>query len=464
MRLDEEYIRTGFFWLPGQEDKKIPGVLSINDGGKVELEIVGHFTDEVEVLTGSDHIERIVGFVENDSFVTLTECIYSSKSISFGGISKSKIHVRHAFFNKTRTINEPIEFDSFSFEVDCLDEWVNITGINVERDWEKRTANITYSPPEKISFPLKNGMIFEINFTYTLPGYQVLKEAKINQKINFNINSETPRPLEEYTSIAFKITNLMSFAIDDVVSIKNICTTSPQVQRLIGDRNHKDTIKIFYESISFSNKIPNHRHYEMLFTYNTIKNDIQNIFNNWISAYDSFSSAFDLYFSTKNGGYKYLESKFLALAQGLETYHRRISDEKLMDQNTFDNLVSSLLKSCPEENKTWLEGRLTYGNEINLRTRIKKIIEPFKMLIGTSKERSRLLAKIVDTRNYLTHYSESLKDNSAKKRELWIICIKMEVIFTLHFLSLIGISDEEILKISKNCQSLKMKIQEKLEG
>ena len=33
MRIHEEYKKTGFFWIPEKEESKMPGTLTINDGG-----------------------------------------------------------------------------------------------------------------------------------------------------------------------------------------------------------------------------------------------------------------------------------------------------------------------------------------------------------------------------------------------------------------------------------------------
>lgn len=93
-----------------------------------------------------------------------------------------------------------------------------------------------------------------------------------------------------------------------------------------------------------------------------------------------------MYFSTKVGAQKYIDGIFLSLVQGLETYHRRISSEQLMNSDDFNKLVEIILKNCPEENKEWLYGRLRYGNEINLAKRIKSIIEPFKNFLGNDKK------------------------------------------------------------------------------
>src|SRR5690606_7050024 len=148
-----------------------------------------------------------------------------------------------------------------------------------------------------------------------------------------------------------------------------------------------------------------------------------------------------------SGSHKYLDGKYLALAQGLETYHRRTSSETLMDSSEFRSMMAKLLWMCPKENRRWLRGRLRYGNEINLGKRIKKIIEPYKSYIGNGKQRSKIIRGVVNTRNYLTHYSEELKDESVKGANLWVLCQKMEAIFQLHLLQQLGFTVSEIQEI-----------------
>ncbi|KII01997.1 HEPN domain-containing protein [Klebsiella pneumoniae] len=459
MRIVDEYNKSGFFWLPDNEEVKIPGILSIKDGGKIELEIIGDFNDD---FLSSNKIPRIIGHVEKDGLVTLDNCFYTRRKIAFGGISKSNIHAHKALCGAAWLPNKPVLFNTFSFEVDCLDEWVDISGINVEHDWENKTAKISYNPPEKIIINLDNGMSLEICFAYTLPGFPTHKEAKVTQRTYFKLGSKELRTLDEYTAIAYKITNLMCFAMDGIISMKNVSATSLAIFDVFSnDEKHIKHINIFYESISYSEKAPTRNPHEMLFTYWTIKDSAQEVFNNWINAYEFLNPAFNLYFSTKLGAHKYLEGKFLALAQGLETYHRRTSNETLMTADAFESLVADILKSCPKENIEWLQGRLKNGNEINLGKRLKRIIEPFKQYLGSSSERNKILRKIVDTRNYLTHYNKDLEVTYAKGKDLLLLCYKMEAIFNLHFLNVLGFTDEEIKKIVSNCYPLRQKLQVK---
>ncbi|HBL7242229.1 TPA: hypothetical protein LS257_004953 [Serratia liquefaciens] len=455
MRIEDEYKKTGYFWLPGDEEKKIPGVLSINDGGKIDLEILGLFDDSIISLNKDDfEIGRIIGAVEKDGLVTLDGCYYSKKSFSFGGISKSNITVNKVFSGAAWERDEAVTFNTFSFTIDCLDEWVGISGINVDNDYKNKTTSISYAPPEKISFALDNGMGVEICFAYTLPGFPNLKEAKITQRAYFRLKSEELCELKSFISTSFKVTSLMCFAMDNVVTMKDISATSSEIQK----DGYQTPIKIYYQSAIYTEVAPKLNRHDMLFSYGIIKNNIQNVFNNWINAYEYLSPAFGLYFSTKTGAQKYLDGKFLALAQGLETYHRRTSNEKLMESEIFDSLVSTVLEACPNEHIDWLKGRLTHGNEINLSKRLKAIIEPFKEHLGENKDRKSLLRKIVNTRNYLTHYSQNLEDESAKGEELWILCSKIEAIFILHFLNVVGFNPEEIKGVIANCNQLQQKL------
>ena len=244
-------------------------------------------------------------------------------------------------------------------------------------------------------------MELKLCFAYTLPGFPILKEAKITQRAYFEISSSSLRELSEFTALAYKITNLMCFAMDETVSIKTLSAKSSEIMREVGDNQYPEAIKIYYQSIPYTEKEPSRSLHDMLFTFATIKSNAKEIFNNWINAYEYLSPALGLYFSTKTGAQKYLDGKFLALAQGLETYHRRTSDETLMEPKEFEILVNTILEGFPEARVEWLKGRLIHGNEMNLGKRLKKIIEPFKKHLGTSKYRSKLLREIVDSCNLL---------------------------------------------------------------
>ena len=465
MRVREKLEKAGYFWLPSTPERKIPGTLIIRDGGNIELEVVGLFDESIEglnkTLYGQHELGRIVGHIEKFGLVTLDGCFYKTTNVSFGGISKSSVYVNKALLGVAYNENEEILFNTFKFSVEGIDEWVGISGIKVEHQYENKTASIIYSPPEEISVNLNNGMKLLITFSWTLPGFPNIREAKITQKTFFKLVSIHGLPLDDFISSAYKITTLVGFAVDKTVCIEQVSATSDEIVQNVGnDKTIPAPISIYYPSLPFTEIEPEIDWHRILFRFVQIKDDFERIVNNWFKAYDQIDPALNLYFSAKARVHKYVDGRFLALVQGLESYHRRTSNEKYMDDTTFETIVNNLIENCPKKYREWLSGKLHYANEISLAHRIKKIIEPFKNFFGSSKDRKNLVRKIVDTRNYLTHYDESLKSRAATGRELWLLCLRMEAIFQLHLLRMLGFTNKQIETIFNNSNELQRKIKE----
>ena len=429
MRIKEEFKRLGDFWLPSAPDRKIPGTLSISEGGIIELEVAGLFNDEIEGLLRDrlEPIERIAGDIEKEGLVTLDDCYYKTGTIRvIGGPSKSFIHVGRAFMGVEYNEGEPTVFNTLTFSVEGIDEWVGISGFEFVPQFEEHTATISYQLPTDVSLNLDNGMQLLITFEWTPPRLPIITEARISQKTNFKLVSKDARELSDFISVVHKITTFLCFSIDQTVILDSMKATSADLYQDIGEgKTRTMPINIYYPSRPYSTDEPKIWQHDMLFGFGKIQNDAEEKINKWIKAYEQIDPAFNLYFSAKRGEQQYLDEKFLTLIRGLEAYHKRKFD-----------------------------GRLN----IPLKQRIKGIIEPFKDIIGDESKRDSLIDKIVKTRNDLTHSNLDLNPQTAKSKILWYLCLKMELLFQLHFLHLIGFNREEIDSIVANSPQIRWKL------
>ena len=429
MRIKEEFKRLGDFWLPSAPDRKIPGTLSISEGGIIELEVAGLFNDEIEALLRDrlEPIERIAGDIEKEGLVTLDDCYYKTGTIRvIGGPSKSFIHVGRAFMGVEYNEGEPTVFNTLTFSVEGIDEWVGISGFEFVPQFEEHTATISYQLPTDVSLNLDNGMQLLITFEWTPPRLPIITEARISQKTNFKLVSKDARELSDFISVVHKITTFLCFSIDQTVILDSMKATSADLYQDIGEgKTRTMPINIYYPSRPYSTDEPKIWQHDMLFGFGKIQNDAEEKINKWIKAYEQIDPAFNLYFSAKRGEQQYLDEKFLTLIRGLEAYHKRKFD-----------------------------GRLN----IPLKQRIKGIIEPFKDIIGDESKRDSLIDKIVKTRNDLTHSNLDLNPQTAKSKILWYLCLKMELLFQLHFLHLIGFNREEIDSIVANSPQIRWKL------
>ena len=248
--------------------------------------------------------------------------------------------------------------------------------------------------------------------------------------------------------------------IDKTVSLDFLTGYSNEIiGELEEGKKYEIPIRIYYQSRPYSEVKPNVHRHDMLFCYRNVAGRIEGILTKWIENYEIFEAAFNLYFASKSGGHKYLDSKFLSLAQGIETLHRRKSHKKQMLEEEFSELVANILKAIPDaEQKRWIKEKLRYANELSLRKRMKLMVKPFECLFGTRKRRQSFFNKVTDTRNYLTHYDRKLADKAASRRGLWKLYKKLEALFQLHFLRLIGMNLESIKSIVNENYALRDKL------
>ena len=464
MKIKEKIKKSGDFWLPTIPDRKVPGTLSISAEVGIELEILQPLEPDIEAIfsRNMDGFNRVVGHVQEYGYVTLDGCEYKTRTRNMSqGILKvhSALWANRVFTGVAYPENAIPSFNTFMFSIEGLDEWVAMDVIKTNYEPKEQIKIVSYKPIHSISFNLANGMQLEIMLSVVHNSSLSPREEKITQKTHFKLVSKNDQELYEFISVAQKLTDLLRFATNETVSLDSMSATSGSHVRNIGGDKTRIPINIYSPSGSYPKNVPQISWDDMLFGFSDIHNDAERMINEWIKNYDLYNHAFKLYFSAQLKSELSLESKFLNLAQGLEVYHRRNSnfDVKEMNKSEFEEFIQTLVDQCPEMKKDWLKRELENSNEVSLRKRIRDIIKPFGRFFGNERKRSKLAYKIAATRNYLTHYNPNLESEAAKGRDLFILCIKMELLFELHFLDLMGFSPEKIDSIVANCRKLQVK-------
>jgi len=360
VRIKEAIQKPGYFWRPTAPEKRVPGTLFISYGGSIRLELFGSFDDFITEITTGIGIENepvnIIGFVEDLQFVKLEKCYYKNKSIKIGNISKFELIVNRAMTGFLEAPGGDCLFNSCKFSIEGIDEWVGLSGITVVSNIEKKSSIVHYNPMEDIDIVTIENMRISITFSWKIPFFPTIKNASVSQKTYFNLASDKQQPLEEFIHVAAKITNLLCFAINKTVSIDSFQAKSDLFKMRIKDDVFVSVpISIYYKSIPYSATIAEINDLTMLFRYKNIEPNLSKAFQNWINAYDTYSPVFYLYFYAISDRQNSLEGHFLDLAHAIETYHRRLSTEKLMNDSEFSELCRIVIENCPEDHKEWLK-------------------------------------------------------------------------------------------------------------
>lgn len=416
MKIEKPFKVSGYFWLPSDEENRLYGTLKVEDGGKIELEILGSFP------RNNIKMDRIVGKIEGGEYVTLEKCFALTLNINvkIEWMVKNKIHVSTLYKYIAYEENEKILFNSFSFSVDGLNEWLNIR--KIKTDSLPNHHIIRHEEIENIKYNLDGNI--KLKFQISITTHMAHYESSMRQSSRIKLVSNEKKSLEYFTKLANKIVNFLSFAIDESINIKDIQVTNSDIVRECNTKKYPLKIEVYGQVMHFLKDSPEIKFYTMLFQYTAIEESFEEKINSWIDAYDVIEPALNLFFSVRYNPSQYVESEFLSLAQALETYHRQL-----------------------------------YKTKITLRDRLKEIINPFHEYIGNDEVIEELIENIKVTRNYYTHYDDKLINRTTPCRELSSLSKKMEGILQLAFLRKIGFNSIEIKKIFDGSSGLKEKFQ-----
>lgn len=429
----------GKWWKPEDKDNVINGIFSFdsNNGGRLELD---------GILKGDIH-STIHGVSNNGKQITLNKCFTTKRPIfRTGGQEESSVYVNRAYIGAL--LNDENKFFKAKFRTILLDEWVNISGFEIDHILEKHQVKINYTIPDSVEIYNVNGTNISIEISAKTPSLNfVQKEAAIYQKTFLTINSDKDKEISFFFDLIFKIQNFISLAtLKPVVPIE-VFVFCKEIFETYNDKKYPSKIELLYlatgEKKEYDVLPPN-----MLFSYKDIKGTIIPKITTWLEKYDDLSPIFNLFFGDMYRPSGYIDRKFLGLVQAIESYHRRTSSNIEIPEDAHKERIKSIISSVPREYITWLENKLCYSNEPSLRVRLKEIYDKNDVILKKFIKKKEFVNLSVNTRNYLTHYDKSLENSTASSNKLVQLVEIYKTLLLICMLREIDFSEKEIIAVS----------------
>lgn len=429
----------GIWWLPGNRENHIIGILKFNPEDGAYLELIGQ-------LLGYDEVETniILGKTSDGKDITLYKCFKARKTFSSGGFSMAVVYANIIFEGVHFNTEEDIRFKELSCHYSNLDEWAWMNGIkiNVLAFGE---LEINYKLPSKISADIKDDYVIEIYPSTETPSHRLVqKEASIVQRIFVKMINNQLNSFEEHRDKLRHMQNFISLGVGEPVSIIDMIGETEE-----NKEDHDG--HILYPKVSIYLCIKRlAEDYKpilppsMLFNLRNIKDDFNIIINRWYEREEILRPVFNLYFGTLYDPDMYLEQKFLSLIQAIESYHRRTKSNNEIEPEEHEIKINNIIESVDVQYRKWLQGKLVYSNEPTLRNRLKELLKECGLLLrlSSSREKKFFIDQVCNTRNYFTHYDISLTAKAAKGKELFRLYYILKVIIEFNLLLEIGFDNE----------------------
>jgi hypothetical protein len=441
----EEFEYQGYWWLPDEPEDKVPGTLKFDPIEGTTLNLLG-VLEGLEGLQTAPQPALILGMSSDGRSITLQDCSRIGATISFPGYPISTWTANRVLVGAHFDAEDDVGFERLIVHYFHLNEWAGVSGfdhVSFAQPPEAAPIRIEHNLPDPITVSVGRDMDITLDFEAKLNlAPRPVVEAGVVQNAYFTIKFPRRKPLDELLETVYYLQNFLSLGVGVPVY--------PQaVLGALGPPEEAVLVEIYYRPLGRTDSARRVLPAEMLFAREDLPGGLDRSLNDWFEKAENLEPVYQLYFGLMYDPRTYPRYQFLGLMQALEAYHRRTTDTRDLPEEEHERRIDSILEAAPEEYRDWLEKKLAYSNEPNLRKRLKEIFgmypESVAFIVGDrSKDRQRFIDKIGNTRNYLTHHDESLKRKAARGEELIQIIRKLRSLLKVCLLGKIGFEDTQI--------------------
>lgn len=172
--------------------------------------------------------------------------------------------------------------------------------------------------------------------------------------------------------------------------------------------------------------------------------------NRWFEMYESIAMPSQLALSVLSSEGLWLHVEFLSLVQALEGIHRALLPGTYTSAERYDEIRKALSTAIPKDvaadHRDSLKTRIKYGNEVSLRKRLDALIQRLSTSINHTilGPDGRVPQNWVETRNYYTHWDESLRTNVLDGPGMHRACVRLRHLLRALYLDLAGVPQASI--------------------
>jgi len=417
----------GLWWLPEDEDGKVAGDLSIAKG-KAELEVIGDFGRELLSQTAREKSysgdladqPRVLGVSADGKPVTLETVSERGHTVNFPGLPVSRYGAGVTLVGKHFGQGEKITFDEIAIRATDLNAWTRVSGFKTSLGFEElddpgshafTSIKVHYEAPDEIRIPLSGGEEILIKFTAPAKGLWggISDHVELTQEAALHLRFARKASLQDVLGRVSQIRNFLSLAVGRPVSVLSVSGFQDDYKR--GGTSSLRPIELYWQ-IPYNPEPPDKARdsREMLFTLEEAQPEMSTVMRKWFLRQARLEPVFNLFFGTLYHPSLYLEVKFLAYAQAIETYDYR--RRRKPSRKTFATRAHDVLAQC--------------------RTVSKKIVGP------TQEDLEAFVLNFRDTRNYYTHYDPRFERKAASGTDLFLLSIQLQAIIEMILLRELG--------------------------
>ena len=442
MRRDKitTFTERGYFWLHGTdipesrlgpENGATPGTLSIDDEGRIDLDLDGVLSSEGLLMPGQP-TSPIQGVLKtgHKPHVLLVGLYKNGGALRSEGITYEKYFAEKCVRSDISLGSdfENILFKDLYVDLAGYEEWLNICLIDVKNTETSSVASYTHRDDDIHNF---NGSQLRIQYGCHRPTSFPQYVLNWKQLTRIVFTPDAPLPLDGILNIYHSFQDLLVLLTDGYHGLEWPGLASNNDAQctcyLSRNRNIDRAIYVNMYPVGFSQ----------------IRENFGSIWLAWQQFRDNAGPGAYLYLSTRKGNNLYPENRFANLMWGIESLQRRSVASSHPAHSAISKkiirIVGQVSRSC---DRNWLNRQLRHAHEPSLANRFSEL---FKSLpLGIEKERlDRFAKRCADRRNDISHFGGQRQnsDYDSFVKHLMKETDALSILYHAYILQKIGIND-----------------------
>ncbi|MDO5016668.1 MAG: hypothetical protein Q4E09_06645 [Eubacteriales bacterium] len=424
------------------------GVLNINSAegfAYLELVIPASYSNPLPNPPYRGSIPFICGTLITGEKICLYKCETGAEYLRIPHYNTQLIYAEYLFRGLEVSTEAEIKFHRVRFDFGNILSWADLC--HYELDLNKGPGfAVSWIPSASLTFNLDNNT--KIAF---IPSYNEIsikefeKENSLTQRLWVQFEYTELTNLDVILEDAKRIMYLIGLGINNKVEIEDLeYSHSSITERYFDDKGNLKIVSPFLPMFMRSNSntitqcdLPH------TFVFR-LKDVDEGIFRSWNENYSKLEPILDLYFYSFSKIPISPVALFLNLIRALEAYHTRFITNDIRNFKKRIKKLIDKLRTQEDKPSCWKRvfGDIEQqpGSSIYLRFRLVDLFfaEGDIPCQPSKYEITDYISKIVNSRNYYTHYDEHKLDNAFSPEELPLINAHLRALLEYHILTLIG--------------------------
>lgn len=453
--LTKAFELRGRWWLPGNENHQIFGILKFDPAADFNLELDGWLDPNRKPFTAKPFSPPVIHGVTREGVKCSLLKSFERKSTFYtAGTQTSILHVNLAIIGTFIPSFENTCFRSSSVRYTNLEAWIGRSGLSQQTDYlkgGKKSWSIAYSSPNIVKYPVP-----EIQSTLSFVPWSQMSfdnySGTLSQSESIGIRPKSKKNIEWFLSVAHHLRNLLSLFAAERFFYRSFRLEIERKKLPHFNKMVKMEADLVFRQNYFG-EVRSIGPPEVPFPYPVVRKDLKNILSFWFKGQNVLKPVHDLFFGTMYNLQIGAEFQFLSMTQALESLHRHLHRGRYISKKTYERckqaLTSAIPSGTPNDLREALKTRIKYGNEHSLSKRLtlmgRNLNAKTRQLIHPDYK--AFISRCVDTRNYLTHYDPALKTKAMSNLEMFEATFCLRLLLTIYLFKEIGMREQVITEV-----------------